>query len=84
CPVVAYMVGGIPDLIVQGETGYLVDQGNEQLMVDYAIQILDPAYQPQIEKIKKNASALVQDHYRNAQIAHRFEQTYTQLTSQTL
>jgi len=84
CPVVAYRVGGIPDLIVQGETGYLVDQGNEQRMVDYAIQILDPAYQPQIEKIKKNASALVQDHYRNAQIAQRFEQTYTQLTSQTL
>jgi glycosyltransferase involved in cell wall biosynthesis len=43
-PVVSYAVAGVPEVVVDGETGYLVDQGEIGGLVDRTIDLLkDPA-----------------------------------------
>jgi N-acetyl-alpha-D-glucosaminyl L-malate synthase BshA len=39
-PVVASEVGGIPELVLHGKTGYLAPMGDVQKMADYAIELL--------------------------------------------
>lgn len=42
-PVVATNIGGIPELVEHGKTGYLASVGNIQKMADYAVELLtDP------------------------------------------
>ena len=42
-PVVAFRTGGIPDYITDGETGYLVEQGDKQAFVDSVCKVFaDP------------------------------------------
>ena len=40
-PVVATRVGGIPELIVEGKSGFLVDRGNTQAMSKRVLQLLN-------------------------------------------
>lgn len=43
-PVVATRVGGLPEVVMHGETGFLADLGDVQSMADYALRIVnDPA-----------------------------------------
>ncbi len=42
-PVVATRVGGIPDIVRHGETGFLVEPGNEEAMVDALASLIDDA-----------------------------------------
>jgi glycosyltransferase involved in cell wall biosynthesis len=42
-PVVSYSVAGVPEVVVDGETGFLVDQGEIGGLVDRTIELLtDP------------------------------------------
>jgi L-malate glycosyltransferase len=48
-PVIATRVGGLPEVVRDGETGYLVDLGDTKSMVERAIEILsDPGKQRQM------------------------------------
>ena len=40
-PVVATRVGGLPEVVMHGETGFLADLGDVQSMADYALRIVD-------------------------------------------
>lgn len=40
CPVVATAVGGVPDIVADGQTGYLVPSGNAQLLAEAIMKIL--------------------------------------------
>lgn len=42
-PVIATYHAGIPDVVVQNETGYLVDEHNVDCMGEYMLKILQPA-----------------------------------------
>ena len=39
-PVIATCVGGLPEVVLEGETGYLVEVGDTQAMADRAADIL--------------------------------------------
>ncbi|MDO7905037.1 N-acetyl-alpha-D-glucosaminyl L-malate synthase BshA [Paenibacillus sp. JX-17] len=39
-PTIGSMAGGIPELVIHGETGYLAEIGNTDQMAEYAIQLL--------------------------------------------
>jgi glycosyltransferase involved in cell wall biosynthesis len=41
CPVVATMVGGVPDIVVDGKTGYLVPPDDAQVLAEAALKILE-------------------------------------------
>lgn len=54
-PVVASRAGGIPEVVVDGETGYLAPVGDVALMTDRALTALrDPAH---LEKLRRGAVA---------------------------
>ncbi len=54
-PVISSNIGGLPEVNIHGETGYLADVGDVESMAKYAIQILrDPGT---LEQFRKNARA---------------------------
>ncbi|NJL74559.1 MAG: N-acetyl-alpha-D-glucosaminyl L-malate synthase BshA [Saprospiraceae bacterium] len=57
-PVISSNVGGLPEVNIHGETGYLSDFNNVQEMADYAIQIL--ANDETLARFRKNALAQAQ------------------------
>ena len=40
-PVIASRVGGVPEIIKEGETGYLVDNGNDSLWIERIQALLE-------------------------------------------
>lgn len=54
-PVISSNAGGIPEVNLQGETGYLVEVGNVEAMSKYAIKLLSD--DTLLAQMKKNAKA---------------------------
>jgi N-acetyl-alpha-D-glucosaminyl L-malate synthase BshA len=52
-PVISTNTGGVPEINIHGETGYLSDVGNVEEMAKYAIGLLKN--EEQLEQFKKNA-----------------------------
>ena len=52
-PVISSNAGGIPEVNIQGETGYLAEIGNVEAMSNYAIKVL--SNDDLLEKMKYNA-----------------------------
>ena len=77
-PVVAYNVGGIPEVIIDGKTGYLVAKNNEPEFV-IKVNTLLSLPKDQLFAIKQNARALTLTTYNNHTIASKFEDAYKSL-----
>ncbi len=54
-PVISSNAGGIPEVNIQGETGFLAEVGNVEAMANYTIKLLRD--EKLLEKMKKNAKA---------------------------
>ena len=52
-PVISSNAGGIPEVNIQGETGYLAEIGNIEAMSNYTIKLLSD--ENLLAKMKKNA-----------------------------
>ncbi len=83
CPVIGSNVGGIPDIIIDGETGFLVPEQNPRVLADRIIQILsDPGIS---EKFREKGYSRVSELFTWEKIAGRFSELYSQvLTNQTV
>lgn len=77
-PVVAYNVGGIPEVIKDGETGYLASKHDEADFLD-KLKILFALNINELEKMKLHAKALIIEEYSNRKIAGKFEMAYQNL-----
>ncbi len=79
-PVVASSVGGIPEVVIHGETGWLVDPQDELAFADRVLSVLrDREGQATIiEAARRRVIA----HHANEVIAKRFLAVYHQLTDQ--
>lgn len=76
-PVVATSVGGIPEVVVAGETGYLVSRGDEDGM---AQQIVKLAADPQLRKdMGARGRARVSDRFSPDTFARRIETVYREM-----
>ena len=72
-PVISSNVGGIPEVNVHGETGYLSDVGNVKEMAKYAIEILgDPK---KLETFRQNAIKKANT-FSKALIVPQYEEVY--------
>ncbi len=54
-PVISSNAGGIPEVNIQGETGFLAEVGNVEAMASYAIKLLSD--DKLLAEIKKKAKA---------------------------
>jgi len=79
-PVVASRVGGLPDLISEGETGILFDSGNDAELAACLLRLLhDDAKR---EQLGRNGKACVQSRFEVTRMAANYHQRYLNLRSE--
>ena len=74
-PVVAFGVGGIPEVLVSGKTGFCVNPGDSMGFEKSILQLLDLSAN-QKKNLLDAAHSLVVDSYSLTKIAARFEDIY--------
>lgn len=73
-PVIASRTGGIPEVVLDGETGFLVPVGEIGEMADRAERLLtDPDLH---RRFSLNARRLAEEHFREDQIVPQYEELY--------
>jgi N-acetyl-alpha-D-glucosaminyl L-malate synthase BshA len=77
-PVVASNAGGLPELIIQGENGFMDVVGDVQGMADHAAQILDPLHLPHFKAAALQRAAEFDLH----RILPRYEAFYREVCFQ--
>ena len=78
-PVVASRVGGIPEIVDHGVTGWLEDPADEQAFADRVIAVLNHSEERQMMIMK--ARERVDGQYDNRKIAARFLEVYCRLNN---
>ncbi len=73
-PVVAYNVGGIGEVVVHGETGWLVEK-NEAAEFQYQLEEILKGDENISDRVK-TAKNMISDKFLNKQIAQRFAECY--------
>jgi L-malate glycosyltransferase len=73
-PVVAYNVGGISEVVINNETGWLIDKDNEGEFIAAVKEVL--VNTTKTTELKKNANQFVQKEFMNDSIAKKFADTY--------
>ncbi|MCF8563783.1 N-acetyl-alpha-D-glucosaminyl L-malate synthase BshA [Alicyclobacillus tolerans] len=77
-PVVGSNAGGIPEVVIHGETGYLADVGNTEEMASYAIRLLSD---PELYQRFAQAGRLrAQAHFSIHDKISEYEDIYERLT----
>lgn len=73
-PCIGTAVGGIPEVILPGENGYLVPLGDIDSVAEYGLKILkDPHLHNQL---KKRAVQIVKERFSSSQIVEQYEKMY--------
>lgn len=73
-PVVATKVGGVPELVIPGKTGHLVEKGDIAAIAEKSISILSS--KRKIELMGKTARKTVIDNYTPKKISSRYEKYF--------
>ncbi|UBZ06853.1 glycosyltransferase [Salegentibacter mishustinae] len=73
-PVVAYNVGGVGEVVLQGETGWIVEKNEEAKFQQHLEEIL--AGDENISERVKTAKNMISDKFLNKQIAQGFAKCY--------
>ena len=76
-PVVATRVGGVPDIVQDGETGFLVDPGDCQAIAKRVVRLLrDPELR---REMGRKGRRFVEAYCSQSVMVHRLEQLYQNL-----
>ncbi|WP_188382795.1 N-acetyl-alpha-D-glucosaminyl L-malate synthase BshA [Ornithinibacillus halotolerans] len=78
-PCIGTNIGGIPEVIVHGETGYIVELGDVENAASYAIQLL--SNEQLLRQFSKNALEHVRKHFHSSKILKQYEDLYTYVLS---
>lgn len=68
-PVLATSVGGIPDVIKDGETGFIMEDNSPECIARNVIRVLN---HPNLEEITRNARALLEKEYTYEVVVERY------------
>jgi len=78
-PVVATPVGGIPDFLEDGKTGWFCKVKNPESIAEKIKYILDPKSKDEVERVVKNAKKLVEEKYNWDKIAVQMKNIFNKL-----
>ncbi len=81
-PVIATRVGGLPEVVREGETGHLVSIGDTEAMADLAVRLLaDP---PRLREMGRRARAWAVESYNTTRIIPQYEALYERVVQQAV
>ncbi len=78
-PVVATKVGGIPDFLVDGETGWFCEVKNSRSIAEKVKYILDEKNKDEVLKVVENAKKMVGEKYGWDLIAQKMDKIFNLL-----
>ena len=81
-PVISSSVGGLPELVVHGETGYIAEIGDIERMARYAIDLL--TNEPKHKLFAAAARARAVGMFDAAKVVDQYESYYEQVLSDKL
>jgi N-acetyl-alpha-D-glucosaminyl L-malate synthase BshA len=76
-PVIGTNIGGIPEVIVDGEIGYLVELGNTDEVAEKAIELLKD--EEKHKRFAENAVLHVRENFHSKNIVNEYEDIYNSL-----
>ena len=76
-PVIASSAGGIPEVVVHGETGYLAAVGDVEAMSAYAVNLLKD--EEKLQQLRTAARRRVEDFFDSELIVPQYEAFYREL-----
>jgi glycosyltransferase involved in cell wall biosynthesis len=79
-PVIATRVGGLPELIKDGETGYLFPVGDVEGMSKAAVELLQD--DDKRKMLGKKGREIAQSHYAKDKIVSMYEDYYREVLAQ--
>jgi L-malate glycosyltransferase len=71
---IATRVGGVPEVIEHGTSGYLADVGDVETMARYAIELLSD--DARLDEMRKQARAVAQSRFCSSKIVPQYEEFY--------
>ncbi len=80
-PVVSSSAGGLPELVVHGETGYIAELGDVQRMAKYATELLSD--DRKLELFSQNARKRAVEKFRVELIVPQYEKLYEEALNET-
>jgi len=80
-PTIGTPVGGIPDFLREGETGFLCEPENPRSVAEKVFYIIDPSNQDEIEKIKIQAEKLVREKYTWTTVSQKMAKIFHNLVT---
>ncbi|OZU90130.1 N-acetyl-alpha-D-glucosaminyl L-malate synthase BshA [Virgibacillus indicus] len=78
-PCIGTNVGGIPEVIIHGETGYLVDLGDLDSAAEYSIQLLND--EQKLKELSENAYNHARKHFHSNNIVNQYNELYDKVLS---
>jgi glycosyltransferase involved in cell wall biosynthesis len=78
-PVVSSNLGGVPELVIEGETGYLVDPGDPQALALAVHKLWSD--QESFQQMQLNARKLIADNFNKAIQFDRFKSLFLEIKS---
>lgn len=76
-PGIGTNIGGIPEVIDHGHTGYIVEENDTQAVAQYALQLLQN--EALLAQFKSNAKQAVKDKFSSQSIVEQYEALYEQV-----
>jgi N-acetyl-alpha-D-glucosaminyl L-malate synthase BshA len=78
---IATRVGGLPEVIEHGKSGYLADVGDVDTMARYAIELLSD--QPRLDEMAKACRGVAQSRFCASKIVPQYEEFYRQVVERS-
>lgn len=76
-PAIAFRTGGVPDLVKDGVTGFLVDAGEVQALGERILALA--ADRPLMERLSQNSREFAEAKFQPAKVAQAYLELYTQV-----
>lgn len=77
-PVLATSVGGVPEIIRDGKTGFIMEDNSPQTIAQGIIRVLS---YPNLDEVVRNAHTLIEKEYTHEAITERFRKLIASLTN---